>query len=213
VLVTGSNDGAMHSDKGDMPATHKKIGMYVAHVIDMDAATGKATSETTFLDQGTMLGQLGIVPAKVPDASAAKALAAKDTATTTGSDTEKKNLDSHHAAVEAFNKHDIAALEANRAPDVLWYEPNMAKEADQKEMEAGLEQLWKASPDMKIQVAGEFAAGDYVVHYGQMSGTMATKPMAMTYMQIQHFNKDGKVDHGWVFTNTLPMMMAAAGGK
>jgi len=224
VEITGTNDGPLKNDKGEMPATKKKLGLLVADVVDFDPATHKQKGEWAWIDQGAMLGQLGIIPAPGPDASKLPAFATKDVAVAKGTDDEKKHLDTHHAAMDAWNKHDIAALDANRADGVMWYQPGAPQGIDKKTMEAALQGLWKAFPDMKLEAGGEFAAGDYLVHYGQMTGTntgdvgaqkASGKKISVKYMHVQHFDKDGKVDKGWLFSNSLAMMMQMGmmGGK
>jgi predicted ester cyclase len=212
VLMTGTNDGPMKGPTGEMAATKKKIGLLIGHVIDFDTKTGLATEEISFIDSGNFLGQLGVlqVPHREPMTAS---LPEKGTiAISKEDDLEKKNLEVHHAAVEAFNKHDIAALGATRTEDVQMFDASSPADVDAKTMAAGLQQLWKAFSDFQIQVGGEYGAGEYVVYYGQMSGTndgdmgpkvKATgKKVAFTFLNIQHY-KDGKIDKGWLFSNGL----------
>ncbi len=202
VLVTGTNDGPLKSKQGDMPPTKKKISLLMAHVIDIDPKTKVASGEWSFFDALPMMAQLGVIKMQLPDAEPladkGKVIVAK------GDATEKANMDSHHAALDAWNKHDIKALMATRSDDVKWYEGAAPHPLSEQELAGSLEAMWKQFPDSKMTPAGESAVGDYVIHFGEMSGSSGGKAFKVKYFNVQHY-KDAKVDAGWLFYNSLAM--------
>ncbi|HTM21962.1 MAG TPA: ester cyclase, partial [Kofleriaceae bacterium] len=64
-VVTGTHEGPLATPAGDIPATHKKMGMLVAHGVVFNDK-GEATQEWFLQDFGTMLGQLGLAPKGMP---------------------------------------------------------------------------------------------------------------------------------------------------
>jgi predicted ester cyclase len=224
-LIKGTNSGPMMAPDGkEMPATNKKIGLLSAHVIEANE-TGKASKEFFYSDQGTMMAQLGLskMPGRpIMDKGAASptVVIAKD------DDTEKKNLDAFKAGVDAWNKHDAKAFEANLADDVKWSEQATPKDQNKKEMMKGLAEFWKGMSDVKLNVSNSWAAGDYVVAMGTADGTndadmpsmklkKTGKKVSLGYLEIDRF-EGGKIKEGWLFYNSAAMaqqlgMMPAAG--
>jgi hypothetical protein len=63
-LYTATNTGPLPPgpDGKAMPPTNKAIGMYVAHTIELDPTGANAVREATYVDEGTMMAQLGLNP-------------------------------------------------------------------------------------------------------------------------------------------------------
>ncbi|HVJ13980.1 MAG TPA: nuclear transport factor 2 family protein, partial [Polyangiaceae bacterium] len=92
VLVRGTNKGPLPTPMGELPATNKKIGMLVGHVIDSTADGRKAQAERFYADAGSQMGQLGMNPAphrKLVEVGWPK----KEVVIAAGNDVEKANLE------------------------------------------------------------------------------------------------------------------------
>jgi steroid delta-isomerase-like uncharacterized protein len=218
MLITGTNDGPlkMGPTAPEIPATHKKIGMFGFQRLTINDEN-KATEEWFIMDPNTMMGQLGLLPKEVgptrpvvdkPIAGAPITLITADDAK------EKANLELAKKAVEAVNTHKV--------PDVMAFWADDAVEADQahhkdnkgkKEIEAATKGFFTAFPDVKLEVPTMFAAGDYVVTIGTVTGTndgpmgpmkKTGKKVTATYAELVKI-KDGKVGELWRFYNGLSM--------
>lgn len=218
VLFTGTQDGPLQTKGGQMlPPSHKKVGLLIGHVIDFDPMTKLAVGEYMFSDPAPMMGQLGILPLAHREPMTAS-LAEKGTvAIEAGTPVEKTNLDALKASTDAFNKRDATALDASRTDAMTFYDSSTPVDVDKAQMMAGIQMLWKEFSTMQNQVGGAFAANDYVVSYGQLTGTndgdlpamkvKATgKSVKLGYLVISHY-AGGKIDKGWRFVNGLSMPM------
>lgn len=217
VLFRGTNKGPLPTPTGEaMPATNKKVGYLMAHLIELNDA-GKAQKEWIVADGGTLLGQLGVSPAphrKVQETGWTD----KPTVVATGSDAEKANVASFNKSLEAMNKHDVAATMADAADDVVF--SDMATPGDKvgkKEVSKGLEEFMKGFPDMKFTVPTVWGAGDYVVAVGSWSGTntgdmpsmklkKTGKAVTARFVEIDKF-QGGKLKQFWIFSNGASMGM------
>ncbi|MGE0869944.1 MAG: ester cyclase [Kofleriaceae bacterium] len=214
-MMSGTNSGPMHTPKGEMPATNKKVGMLMFHRIAL-GETGGASEEWMFMDPMTMMGQLGVLPKEAPPVRPVmdKGLeGAPITAITADNDAEKKNLD----VVAKYT----AAINAHKAADAAAFYTDDAVEADQagatdmkgkKALQAGFTKFWKAFPDFKVETPTTFAAGDFVVQIGTYTGTntgdlgpkmkKTGKTMSGGFAQIYQM-KDGKIANLWRFRNGM----------
>jgi predicted ester cyclase len=136
----------------------------------------------------------------------------KPTVIATGSDGEKANLAAFNKEVEGFNKHDAAAALANAADDLVFSELSApADRTGKKESLKGMEEMFKAFPDVKLDVKNAWPAGDYVVALGSWSGTntgdmpsahlkKTGKPVTVQFVEIDKF-AGGKTKNIWIFSN------------
>jgi predicted ester cyclase len=213
-LLTGTNSGPMPGPGGaEMPATNKKIGLLAAHLITVGDSNMVAT-ERMFLDQGELASQLGVSkmpgrPVMDKGAASATVVIAKD------DDTEKKNLETEKASIDAWNKHDVKAVAPFYADDSKFSESAEAKDQSKKEMIGNLGDLFKAMSDVKLDGTESWAAGDYVVTTGMFTGTndgpmMKMKPtgkkVSTAYIQVDRF-EGGKIKESWLFYNSMAMAM------
>jgi ketosteroid isomerase-like protein len=213
-LVTGTNDGTMKTPMGDVPATKKKIGLQVAHAVHF--ADGKAADKEAFYqDLGEQMSQLGL--SKAPARKAAdKAWGPNEVVIAKDDDGEKKNLAAVGAMNDAFNKHDGKAIEGMLADDLQWSEQGLPKDWNKKEAVAAHGELFKGFSDIKIATDTVWAAGDYVVAQGTMSGTndgpapsmglkaKTGKPVSVKFLQVFKL-KDGKITRSLGFWNSMAM--------
>lgn len=210
ILLRGTNTGPNTTPTGAVPATNKKIGFYAAHLIDLDDA-GKVVKEVTAYDAGTVAGQLGLMP--MPHRKAVETgWVEKPVVIASGSEAEKANVATVEKEVEAFNKHDAAGAIASAADDIVFSEMSApADRTGKKESLKGIEEMFKAFPDAKLDVKSMWGAGDYVVQTGTWTGTntgdmpamhlrKTGKPVALSYVEIDKLVA-GKTKNIWVFSN------------
>jgi len=210
VLLRGTNTGPLVTPKGPLPATGKKIGFLAAQTVELND-TGKAVKEVVAYDEGTVAGQLGQM--QVPHRKALEAgWAEKPVVVASGSEVEKANLAAFTKGVEAFNKHDASAALATAADDIVF--SKLSAPADltgKKEVQKGLEESFKAFPDVKLDVKSAWSAGDYVVSTGTWSGTntgdmpamkmkKTGKSVSVHFIEVDKF-VGGKTKNIWLFTN------------
>jgi predicted ester cyclase len=210
VLLRGTQKGTYETPMGPVPATNKKVGFLAAHGIELNDA-GKAQREWLAYDGGTVAGQLGLSPGphrKVLETGWTD----KPVVVATGSDAEKANVAAFSKEVEGFNKHDAAAALASAADDLVFSELTApADRTGKKEAVKGLEEMFKAFPDVKLDVKNVWGAGDYVVASGTWGGTnpgdmpsahmkKTGKPVSVQFVEIDKF-VGGKTKNIWIFSN------------
>ncbi len=207
--MRGTNTGPMKGPAGEMPATGKKMGTMVAHLITASAA-GKVVTESMHSDSAALMGQLGMIPAGMPfRGEVTEGWPSPVVVVAKGDATEAQNLTVYNAGTEAFNRHDLAAAAATFADDMVWSDASSPTDQTKTEMLKGLGDMWGAFSDMKLTPASTWAAGDYVVATGTMAGTNDGKSVAMgldqtgkkvevAFLEIDRL-KGGKVDRAWMF--------------
>jgi len=212
VLYTGTNTGPMPPgpDGKPAPATGKPIGLLMAHLIELDATGSKAVRETSFIEEGTMMAQLGLNPA--PARKAEKATGASATVVIAkNDDTEKANVAAALAIFDALNKHDLKALTAMTPDDYKSIEIARPKDLGKKESLASAREMFSAFPDVKITPANTWAAGDFVVITGTFEGTntgdmpsmgmkKTGKKVTSRFFELMRL-EGGKVKEDWLFYN------------
>ena len=211
-LFTGTNSGPMKTPNGEIPPTNKKVGMQMAHAVHFTDDGKAADKEWSYMDMGEMMGQLGLSKGPVRPAVDKpwhdnEIVTAKDDAN------EKRNLQSTTTGMEAFNKHDTKAMGALEADSLVWSETGMPKDTNKAETAKSDDAMFKALPDVKLASDTMWAAGDYVVVQGTMTGTNSGdwkemglkktgKPITMHFMQLFKYDKDGKLTNSWGYWNS-----------
>jgi len=210
LLMRGTQKGDFQTPMGPVPPTNKKVGFLLAHGIECSDA-GKVQKEWLAYDGGTVAGQLGLMPMphrKVMESGWPD----KPVVIATGNDTEKANVAAFTKGVESFNKHDAVAALANAADDLVFSELSApADRTGKKESVKGMEEMFKAFPDVKLDVKSAWGAGDYVVATGSWSGTntgdmpsahlkKTGKPVNVQFVEIDKFAA-GKTKNIWIFMN------------
>jgi len=210
VLLRGTQTGTYVTPMGPVPATNKKVGFLAAHSIELNDA-GKAVKEVMGYDGGTVAGQLGLMqmPHRKPLETG---WTEKPVVVASGSEIEKGNLAAFNKEVEGFNKHDAAAALSTAADDIVFSEMSApADRVGKKESIKGIEEMFKAFPDAKLDVKSAWTAGDYVVATGTWSGTNTGDSPAMKMKKTGkavsvHFIEidklvAGKTKNIWLFSN------------
>jgi steroid delta-isomerase-like uncharacterized protein len=221
VLMKGTNDGPLKGEAGTLPATKQKMGVLLYERFAM-TDENQASERWAYVDPGTMLGQLGhrlkgaqpVRPALEQGLPGAPVIAVA-----AGDAKEQANLAVVRRGIEAFNGRKLADLMAGYADGIV--ESDQAAGANvtgKPAIEQGLQRLWKAFSDGKLEVPVLWAAGDYVVAEGTLTGThdgplagpagtlpKTGKPIAMSYAEIFKL-EGGKVVELWRFRNDLALM-------
>ncbi len=210
VLLRGTNTGPNVTPMGPVPATNKKVGFYAVHQIDFNDS-GKAVKELMGYDGGTVAGQLGLMPMphrKVVETGWTE----KPIVIASGSDVEKANVATITGEIAAFNKHDAAGAIASAADDLVFSEMSApADRTGKKESLKGIEEMFKAFPDAKLDAKSIWGAGDYVVSTGTWTGTntgdmpamhlkKTGKSVTLSYVEIDKLVA-GKTKNIWIFQN------------
>ncbi len=212
--VHGTHEGVLKTPKGDVPATKKKIGLLVAHGIQFNDK-GEATKEWFLQDFGTLAGQLGLHKMPVRAASDKGWTETPEVVIAADAATANKVPDQLTAALDAWNKHDVKAVEGYMTDDFAQNVSGMPGDTKgKKEAVATAQGYWTAFPDVKLTTDSTLAAGDYTVAIGSATGThkgalgpiKATGKTA-TVKTIQFAKwKDGKMVAEWVFYNNAALM-------
>ncbi len=218
VLLRGTNSGQLRMPGGaTAPATNKKIGILMAHVIETSDDGRGLLHERIFLDASSLLGQLGLNPAphrKLIE----KSWTEKPLVLAAGSDVEKANLAMFAKGIEAFNKHDLKAVLADVADDAVWSEASApADKVGKAAIKKSFQELFKGFSDIKIDVTKSWAAGDYVVSEGIFAGTndgpmpsmklkKTGKPVSTHFVEVDKY-EGGKLKNSWIFDNGMAFAM------
>jgi predicted ester cyclase len=214
VLIRGTQTGTYVTPMGPVPATGKKIGFLAAHSLELNDA-GKAVKEVTAYDGGTVAAQLGLV--QMPHRKVIETgWTDKQVVVATGSEVEKSNLASVLKEVDAFNKHDVAGALGSADEKVVFSDLSApADRVGKKESQKGIEEMFKAFPDAKLDVKSSWAAGDYVVAAGTMTATntgdspamhlkKTGKAVSLQFIEVDKFSA-GKATNIWMFANGAAM--------
>ena len=209
--LSGTNTGEFNA----MPATNKKIGLLIAHVVEVDDVLGKAKRVQGFVDMATMMGQLGLNPKGkfrpvMEKGGELKIVVGGNAAA------EPANLAAVRSGVEKVNAHDATGLAALFADDGS--ESDQTAPLDIKGKAAltkNIQGWFAAFPDVKLTLEKELGAGDYVANVGWMEGTntgdmkawglkKTGKSVRLSYVEIMKLT-DGKVTELWRFWNCMAM--------
>jgi len=205
-LAKGTNSGSLMG----MPPTGKKVGFLGAQALTT-SETGDLLTDTFYVDQSTMMGQLGFNP--MPHPEAIESLAAEPTVVLAkNDDTEKANVEMVKTAFEAFNAHDAEKLASNYADDAVFkYVPDKEEVKGAPAIKDALGQYFKMTTDVACTLGDVWAAGDYVVVEGHSKGThdgdmgeMKATNKPYEYSELHVFKiANGKVAEHWIFSNSL----------
>jgi predicted ester cyclase len=211
VLFTGTNTAPMKGMGGEMPATNKKVGVNLLHMVTFDDAN-RVKEEWWILDDNTLAYQLGYLPKDAPPQRSAieKGLDQPEIVIANDSDAEKTNLAMVQKGNETFGSHDLKAMLADWAPDAI--ESDQGGPADTTgvaNIEKGTKMFLTAFPDGTITARKSWAAGQYVVNVGTFAGTntgpmgkmkKTGKPVSMTVGEVVKLDQ-GKIKQLWRFYN------------
>jgi predicted ester cyclase len=132
-------------------------------------------------------------------------------------DKEERNKKTALASIEGVNSHDANAVLKDAAPDAVDYgDGSMAPTKSLDSVRSGLTAWLKAFPDVKGENLKAVADGDWVVVWGDWSGTwktdfMGQKATGKSYKlkdaDIFKFNDDGKIAEHHTIQSNMAMAM------
>jgi len=216
VIAVWNMNGTHSGDFFGVKATEKPVGWTGASVIWFNQ-DGMIKEEHVYWDVGTVMAQIGAAP-KGMKARAIPALAAQPTMiVATGGGNEQKNVDAFKAWYGSFEQKTPDAFLAPLTEDTEW--DDLANPAGvmkgTKVAKGYFTDLKKGFPDVKVQVANAWGAGDFVITENVMTGTQTGafmgKPASKKALNLHGVDiaqmKDGKVVKGWSFANGGEMAM------
>jgi ketosteroid isomerase-like protein len=212
----GTNDGPMTGPDGKtIPPSKKKIGLWIAHTVDGEATGVRATSDAGYLEEGTVMAQIGLSkaparPAMAPTGAPVTVVIAKN------DDVEQRNIAVVRAGFDGMNRHDYAAIQATLADNFKFIEVGHATDQNAKQMLAGLKEFVGGFSDLKANLTRTWGAGDWVVTSGNLDGTNdgPMPSMGLTKKTGKKFSgkfieifkvENGKVAEDWLFYNTAAL--------
>jgi predicted ester cyclase len=171
-LYTATNTGPLPPAPEGKPAppTNKSIGMLIAHTIELDPTGAHAVREATYVDEGTMMAQLGLSPAPARKAEKATGAPAQ-VVIARNDDRERANIEVVRRSFAALNAHDAKGVADTMASNYKAIEIGLPKDNDRNAALASLKEMLSGFPDVKITPVTMWAAGDYVVVTGTFEGT------------------------------------------
>jgi ketosteroid isomerase-like protein len=189
-LVNGRNAAAFALMTG------KKLGVQIAHVAHF-TEDGKA------LDRESLYRDLGAARA-----ASDKPWHDNKVVIATNNTTEKTNLELVNEVMNSINDHNADDVGSLLDDKVVWSEQALAKDwAGKAEAVKGLEVRMKAIDDLAMSTDTAWAAGDYVVVQGTLTGTIAKKPVTVKFVQLFELTA-GKVTHSWGYWNSAALKPA-----
>jgi steroid delta-isomerase-like uncharacterized protein len=211
-LMKGTNDGPMKGEAGTLPATQRRIGVFMYERFAMSEA-GPPSEQWAYADPATLLGQLGHLPLVRP-AQEAGLPGAPVIAVAADDAREQANLAVIGKLEEAFGRRSAADALALHADDVVARDQADAADLRGKpQLEQALRERWRAFPDARREPAGTWAAGDYVVTEGKLTGThegplgklpKTGKRIAVQYAEVYRL-AGGKIAEVWRFRNGVAL--------
>ncbi|MGQ0734823.1 MAG: ester cyclase, partial [Acidobacteriota bacterium] len=167
----GTHTGPLPGPDGKpVPATNKPFGFLMAHMVEFDADGRYAVRDASYVDEGTLLAQVGIV--NVPARPVMSATPGPPTVVVAkGDEAEARNVAVVRRSFDAFNKHDVKAIDAKYADAYVLHEVARPEDLSRQAAAAAMAEVFKGFGDVRIMLADAFGAGDYVVVTGTLTGT------------------------------------------
>jgi serine/threonine-protein kinase len=167
--ITGTHTGALALRGDTFAATNKPIALQIPDVVDLEPGGTRATKRWGFVDWFAVLSQIGALdgptPALSTDTVQPKVVIANH------DETERRNVSVVESALQAFNRHDSAALGSVLQEDSFQVLQPLSAPQDQKTFLDHSRALWAGFPDVRVTASSMWGAGDYVVTVGTMTGT------------------------------------------
>lgn len=141
-VIAGTHGGPLPGP-GDKPiaATNMKIGYMFGLVTDI--ADGGVAKERQYADNTTLLAQLGVIKAPTRPVMTAAA-AAPTVVVSTGSDTERANVETFRANMTAFNARDVKTLTDMNTADGVFHDytqPKLRREGQHRRARRTVQRL------------------------------------------------------------------------
>lgn len=211
-IMHGTNTGPVTSANGKQrKATGKPFGFMFGHSVEIDGKDQLVTDEFGVADSGTLAAQLGLTSRSVRPVMAVPAAPVK-VFVASRSQLENKNAAIELQAIEAWNRHDAAAVAALQSDDYVMHDNTHAADMNRAQNAADSRLYWQAFSDARWSTAGVWGVGDYVVIEGQFEGTSTGDvpeldiqttghKVEVPFLQIDRF-ANGKIVESWLVNDS-----------
>jgi predicted ester cyclase len=220
-VLHGTNTGPLTDPNGkSVAATGKPFGLMFGHLIQAAPDANIVQHELGIMDAGTLDAQLGL--SKAPSRTVINVSPIPVTTVKAANDAkEQANLKSEQAIFDAWNKHDEDTFESLIDDNYVCHCFADPSEGDFKSQRASNQGLWRSFSDAQLSTH-LWAAGDYVVAQGELTGTndgpipsiavQATgNHVEVPYLQLDRF-ENGKLREEWLFYNVETLAAQIAPG-
>jgi predicted ester cyclase len=220
-VLHGTNTGPLTDPSGKQaPPTGKPFGLMFGHLVEATEDANLVRRELGIMDAGTLDAQLGL--SKAPSRIVINVSPVPLTTVKAANDAkEQANLKTEQAIFDAWNKHDEDAFESLIDEDYICHCFADPSEGDFKSQRASNQGIWHSFSDAHLST-DLWAAGDYVVVQGALTGTndgpipsigvQATgSHVDVPYLQLDRF-ENGKVREEWLFYDVETLAAQIAPG-
>jgi predicted ester cyclase len=220
-VLHGTNTGPLTDPTGKQsPATGKPFGLMFGHQIETAEDANLVRSELGIMDAGTLAAQLGL--SKAPSRHVITESPIPVTTVKASNDAkEQENLKTEQAIFDAWNRHDEDGFESLIDANYVCHCFADPTEGDFTSQRASNQGIWHSFSDAHLSTK-LWAAGDYVVAQGALTGTndgpipsiavQATgNHVEVPYLQLDRF-ENGKVREEWLFYNVDTLAAQIAPG-
>lgn len=165
----GTHTGTLIGAHGHVPPTWAQVEIPVCQVLRFEG--DRVRSAETYLDTGSMLRQMGLLPNSPlhgPDRRASLELYALETE----SSVQQRNKATVRRFVDlVINRRDAAAAADLCIANLGWHAGAMGEARDLESYQRQVETLFRAFPDLYLEIADAVAEGDRVSVRARLSGT------------------------------------------
>jgi ketosteroid isomerase-like protein len=214
--------GTMTGDAMGMKATKKPIGQTRMHIMWFND-DGLVKEEHQYADATGIMAQMK--GAKTAPAAPTVPASAPETHVAKGAPEEDKLADWGKAMDESFSKDDVKAVVATMADDADYWLNFSGKPPTKgkKDLTKELTDWFKAFPDQKWTPTNAWGVDGFAIVEHSVSGTQkgpmgplpaSNKPVTnWHWVDVVQPTADGKLQHGWGFTNLAEMMLQTGAMK
>ena len=211
-VVEWAFNGTHTGDLWGIKASEKKVGAMGVDVMWF-TPEGQIKEHHVYYDGATILSQIGLSKQKARPIPALPS--SPQVITSTGSPDETKNIETlktMDAAMDAKKEADWLASMADNVEYDDMTQPQTSK--GKTEAKKFFKEMTTAFPDTKSTTTNTWAFGDFVVTEGSWTGThkaaffgmpATKKNVTVKSLDIYQF-KDGKMVHGWGYSNGADFM-------
>jgi steroid delta-isomerase-like uncharacterized protein len=194
-----------------IPPTNKPISLYWAQVIEMDAQ-GRIVRERDYIDQATLLHQLGVLPSSMAPASE-KPWPSKVRAVSKGDPAEQANVQAVKSSFQGQGKAQVDAAIGRYSDDAEFrFVSAGGPTSGKKEISEQVQAYFAGNKDLQVTIRDIWPAGDWVVAEttskaivaDDLPGAPGTKGKQWEQNALELFQlSGGKVKRHILFANGL----------
>lgn len=207
--------GRVDGDFMGMKVANKSVGVVGVDVVTV-GDDGLITEDRRYSDGMTVLGQ---IDPKLAGGGPVRAVPTAPPGTevleSKGTPEEAKLVDAANKMYGLMDEHKVDDVLAMSADDVTMDDFTQAGTMKgKKDIKAFLGAIFTALPDFKQPRTLQFAAGDFVITQGTITGTQkgalgpikaSNKPVTFHFVDVMQM-KDGKFTKGWSYANNAELL-------